>query len=111
MDDLINGTNDSSDYAGMLLMNDSILGSEVFQSSTSSLPPPQAISSLSSSSAKGLETLKEGEVHNGLSSSIVVNINNNNNKNVVTNGLTNGTAESKESSKEVNIKYIEQLLH
>ncbi len=107
MDDLINGTNDSSDYAGMLLMNDSILGSEVFQSSTSSLPPPQAISSLTSSSAKGLETLKEGEVHNGLSSSIVVNINNNNNnnnKNVVTNGLTNGTAESKESSKEVNIK-------
>ena len=105
MDELINGQIDSSDYAGILLMNESNMSnSDAFQTSTTSITsttPPQAISSLTSSSAKGLETLKEGEVHNGLNSSnIVVNININNN--VLTNGHSKGTTESKESPKEVN---------
>ena len=106
MDELINGQIDSSDYAGILLMNESNLSSsDAFQTSTTSITsttPPQAVSSLTSSSAKGLETLKEGEVHNGLNSSnIVVNININNN--VLTNGHSKGTTESKESPKEVNM--------
>ena len=107
MDELINGQIDSSDYAGILLMNESNMSSsDAFQTSTTSITsttPPQAISSLTSSSAKGLETLKEGEVHNGLNSSnIVVNNNININNNVLTNGHSKGTTESKESPKEVN---------
>ena len=107
MDELINGQIDSSDYAGILLMNESNMSSsDAFQTSTTSITsttPPQAISSLTSSSAKGLETLKEGEVHNGLNSSnIVVNNNINNNNNVLTNGHSKVTTESKESPKEVN---------
>ncbi len=66
MEDLM--ISDTSDYGAMLLMNDSTMSNDSFQASTTSLPPPQANSSMTSSmtSLKGLETLREGEVHNGL---------------------------------------------
>ena len=47
----------SMDYGSLLMMTDPLLGNDV---------PPSMSSS--TSSLKGLETLREGEVHNGLNS-------------------------------------------
>ena len=68
----------SMDYASLLMLNDPLMGGNDAPSSMSS----------STSSLKGLETLREGEVHNSL------------------NSASREAKEKKEVPKEVNLKFF-----